>query len=270
MKVSIPFAPRILLVIAFASAGVAVIAAIWAYPNQSQTVIQRTGIADVTARLAADVSELGTAAAPLLSRLGVGDRRAPEDAPAEEPAPETPPAPRPAAAASLARSAAAPAPAPAPVEQPGPPMSHPSGFVAGYVPSEDELSPPAAAPATAPQDTASDTSDTGAGVAARPSKVPAWLYDERVYSSDDPGVVPPRPLQPLLPRDVPRGVDPNRLGIVEFVVDQAGDVEVVDLVRESGNIHESMLLAVIKAWRFEPAMKDGLPVKFRQRVRVTY
>jgi hypothetical protein len=31
-----------------------------------------------------------------------------------------------------------------------------------------------------------------------------------------------------------------------------------------------MMLAVIKAWRFEPAMKDGLPVKFRQRMRVTY
>jgi hypothetical protein len=31
-----------------------------------------------------------------------------------------------------------------------------------------------------------------------------------------------------------------------------------------------MLLAVIKAWRFEPATKDGLPVKFKQTVRLTY
>jgi hypothetical protein len=119
----------------------------------------------------------------------------------------------------------------------------------------------------APQDAPSEAS---AGPLARPGKVPEWLYDERVYSSQDAGVVPPRPLQPLLPRDAPRGVAPEQLGIVEFVVDQAGDVEVVALVRESGDIHESMMLAVIKAWRFEPAMKDGLPVKFRQRMRVTY
>jgi hypothetical protein len=107
-------------------------------------------------------------------------------------------------------------------------------------------------------------------VVTRRGKVPAWLFDERVYSSQDVGVVPPKPLQPLLPRDAPRGVDPNRLGVVEFVVDQAGDVEVVDLIREGGGVHESMLLAVIKAWRFEPATKDGLPVKFKQTVRLTY
>jgi hypothetical protein len=154
------------------------------------------------------------------------------------------------------------APTPALAEQPGPPMSHPAGFIAGYVPSEDELAPPAMAP--------QDTSAAANAGPQRHGKVPEWLYDERVYSSGDLGVVPPRPLQPLLPRDPPRGIDVSQLGIVEFVVDQAGDVEVVALVRESGDMHESMILAVIKAWRFEPAMKDGLPVKFRHRMRVTY
>jgi hypothetical protein len=89
--------------------------------------------------------------------------------------------------------------------------------------------------------------------------------DENVYTMLDINVVPPRPLYELFPPD-PLNSSGQR-ALVEFVVDEEGYVQVIDLV-QPGNVVDSMMLAAVKAWRFQPALRDGRPVKYRAAVRL--
>lgn len=92
--------------------------------------------------------------------------------------------------------------------------------------------------------------------------------DPRVYTMLDVTVVPPRPLYSLFPADPSDGTNPAEMGLVEFVVDEEGYVQVVNLI-EPGTVIDSMMLAAIKAWRFQPALREGRPVKYRAAVRLT-
>ena len=89
-----------------------------------------------------------------------------------------------------------------------------------------------------------------------------------VFSSADSGVVPPELIGIRLPTRPPPGVESQELPEYELVVSAAGLVESVKLVSTSPGIHAGMELSAIKAWRFEPATRDGQPVRYRLRVRV--
>ena len=56
---------------------------------------------------------------------------------------------------------------------------------------------------------------------------------------------------------------------VELVVSSSGEVESVKLVTEQAGVGPSMMLSAIKAWRFRPATRDGEPVRYRLRMRLT-
>jgi hypothetical protein len=47
-----------------------------------------------------------------------------------------------------------------------------------------------------------------------------------------------------------------------------GTVESVRLLDRPRDIHASMLLSAAKSWQFHPAMKDGVPVRYRKTVWV--
>ncbi len=61
----------------------------------------------------------------------------------------------------------------------------------------------------------------------------------------------------------------ERVGLVEVVTSETGEVEQAKLLAAPQNVHESMLLSAIKAWRFEPAAMDGQPVRYRQVIPIT-
>ena len=56
---------------------------------------------------------------------------------------------------------------------------------------------------------------------------------------------------------------------MEVTVDEQGLVQQVRLRSIDPTINERMILAAAKAWQFEPARKDGVPVKYVLRVPVT-
>ena len=56
--------------------------------------------------------------------------------------------------------------------------------------------------------------------------------------------------------------DSEQVGLVEVIVSEVGEVEQVKLISVPQNVHESMLLSAIKAWRFTPAEKDGMAVRY--------
>jgi hypothetical protein len=101
-----------------------------------------------------------------------------------------------------------------------------------------------------------------------PRVVPEPGFGGQIFSPADVGVIPPKPLQPLLPPDPPRGTAARDLGMAEYIVDHLGQVESVRLVRRS-RFGDSMMPAVIKGWRFEPATRDGQAVKYRQTILLT-
>ncbi len=102
-----------------------------------------------------------------------------------------------------------------------------------------------------------------------PPDPPPPARDPNVYSGDDAGVTPPMMAQKALPQIPPAGTNPETVGVVELLVNETGEVDDVKLITWPGRFQDRMILSAAKAWRFRPAVRDGQPVKFRQRVRVT-
>ena len=91
----------------------------------------------------------------------------------------------------------------------------------------------------------------------------------RVFTQGDPQVTPAVLIRPHLPDQPPPGVPEEQIGTLEFVVGESGAVEHVRLISPANRFQERMLVAAAKTWQFQPAMRDGRPVRFRTRIRVT-
>jgi TonB family protein len=89
-----------------------------------------------------------------------------------------------------------------------------------------------------------------------------------LYSASDADVTPPEPIRPQWFNVLPAGVRPDDVVIIDFVVDERGNVESAKIRIEPRSVGESMLLAMslqaLKSWQFRPAVKEGRPVKYRQ------
>jgi hypothetical protein len=90
-----------------------------------------------------------------------------------------------------------------------------------------------------------------------------------VYTVRDSDVEPAVLVRPVLPKDPPPNVPPDQIGTVEVIVNQEGDVEQVKLISPANRFQERMLVSAAKMWKFRPATKDGQPVRYRTRVRLT-
>jgi periplasmic protein TonB len=90
-----------------------------------------------------------------------------------------------------------------------------------------------------------------------------------IYTADDTTVTPAVMVKPALPSTPPRDVRPDQIGTIEVIVNEQGGVEQVRLISPANRYQERMIVAAAKMWKFRPAMKDGRPVKYRTRVRLT-
>jgi hypothetical protein len=85
-----------------------------------------------------------------------------------------------------------------------------------------------------------------------------------IYSRDDADVQPPVMLYPQMPPPlVVGGPDEAIVNRMELVISTDGSVERVRLVSEPRRMADMMLLSGAKLWRFAPAVKDGVPVRYR-------
>ena len=91
--------------------------------------------------------------------------------------------------------------------------------------------------------------------------------DDGVYSVRDQDVEPPALQYPQLPSALP---EDDRLSgsYLEMLVSESGRVERVRLQSPRSTLHERMLVSAAKAWRFRPAVRDGVPVKYVARIAV--
>jgi hypothetical protein len=84
------------------------------------------------------------------------------------------------------------------------------------------------------------------------------------YGPTSEGVVAPEAVEPRLPHELPPDIKSDQLGRIELVVAVDGSVESVKLLGPPRNVKDALFLSVAKAWQFRPALKDGVPVRYRK------
>jgi TonB family protein len=100
--------------------------------------------------------------------------------------------------------------------------------------------------------------------AARPP-APVAPAVPRIYSAADRDVTPPVEIERTLPPWIPSNQSPNILnfkGSLRFVVDEQGHVEDAALVESIHPTYNRDLLRATKNWRYQPARRGGVPVKY--------
>lgn len=115
-----------------------------------------------------------------------------------------------------------------------------------------------AAPAAAP---------TAAAVGTTTGAVPPELKTATIYSVADSDVIPPVDIDRRLPRWVPRTDAARRgsfSGTLSVVINEQGAVESATLLEPVTPAYDGDLIATAKRWKFRPATKGGVPVKFQK------
>ena len=101
------------------------------------------------------------------------------------------------------------------------------------------------------------------------AKLAAAMVTEPIYSEADLDVKPPRQLSSPLPLNGPTGVPPNRVGWVDTVINKDGTVAQVKLHTPLNRHHERMFVSAAKAFLFRPATRNGKPVMYRLKLKIT-
>ena len=90
-----------------------------------------------------------------------------------------------------------------------------------------------------------------------------------IYSLGDPGVVAPVAISQVMPPWTPNRQDTQTYeGVLTIVIDESGavtDATVMGNVRPS---YEASLKRAAMGWRFRPATRNGVPVKYRRNVAI--
>jgi TonB family protein len=146
-----------------------------------------------------------------------------------------------AAVASPVAAPAAPRPGASPLSQ---------GAAAG---SRQATSPPVQTAANAPRPAAS-------------SAAPASASGPRVYSIDDEGVIPPVAIEQRMPAMTPqmqmitRAMKTN--GVIDVLVDEEGRVLDATIRQSLNSNFDTLIVRTARQWKYRPAMKDGVAVRF--------
>jgi TonB family protein len=127
--------------------------------------------------------------------------------------------------------------------------------------------PAAAAPApTTPAPSAAATAAT-AKTEGAPAPPPPAIDLRRIYTIADADVVAPAIVQQVLPPFPRRPVIPAN-GVVEVVINEKGEVETSVIRTPIDHSYDAIALAASRNWRYKPATRAGVPVKYRKLVQV--
>ena len=122
---------------------------------------------------------------------------------------------------------------------------------AANMPQESPAAPAPAAPAPAP-------------LRIEPAPVPASA--PRVYTVDDVGVIPPAVINQRMPAMTPDLVRitkaMNTSAVVEIVIDEKGDVADATIIKSVNTSFDNIVIAAARRWKYRPALKDGVAVRY--------
>jgi hypothetical protein len=168
-----------------------------------------------------------------------------------------------------AKEATSPAPAPPP---PPPAVKASQPRPRDPAPPADPVPPIVAfdlepAPAT-PREPAPPPASNGVPSTSTLSGESPHVEDDTIYSVNSGAIVPPIGIRPKLARQLPPDFDPTRLGRVELIIGTDGSVESAKLLGPPRTVNDGLFLSVAKAWLFQPALKGGVPVRYRKTIWV--
>ena len=126
-------------------------------------------------------------------------------------------------------------------------------------------------PAETPEAAGTQSAAPAAGIPDAPDaprKEPDVLAAAEVFSAEDPLVAPPHLVRPQLPTISRSGARVEDLPELEILVSATGGVENVRLISRGTEPNSAMMLSAVKAWFFQPATRDGQPVRYRLRMRL--
>jgi tetratricopeptide (TPR) repeat protein len=126
---------------------------------------------------------------------------------------------------------------------------------------------PEAAPAPPPSTPAAENDDTKTASVPKKSEAEA----PRTYSTADAGVSKPvvvaRPLPEWNPKN-PAEAKLDFYGVVELLIAEDGKVLSAVLTKKAHPSYDDQLLKAATEWKFRPAMKDGMAVRYRYTLEV--
>jgi hypothetical protein len=96
----------------------------------------------------------------------------------------------------------------------------------------------------------------------------AAIDTDTIYSPSDEGVLAPVLIRPVIPEPAGPDAPPDTIAVFDLVVGLTGAVERVHVVSFPRRYHDRMIVSHVKAWTFQPATRDGAPVRCRLRVRL--
>ena len=112
-----------------------------------------------------------------------------------------------------------------------------------------------------PQVAAEEPPPVAAAVPLPSSTIP----DMRIYSPSDSGVEPPILRSPEILEVLIKGFQ-TRENVIELVISEKGEVQQARMVEAPQRIPDVMLLSRAKELHFEPATRNGVPVRYRLRL----
>ena len=99
--------------------------------------------------------------------------------------------------------------------------------------------------------------------------LPAVNLAPRIYTGEEPGVVPPVAIH----QDIPKYPGVVRLGgikgVMEIIINEQGSFESGRMRVPIDQKYDTVLLTAATKWVYTPATADGVPVKFLKRIQVT-
>jgi hypothetical protein len=141
---------------------------------------------------------------------------------------------------------------------------------AGFVDlSEKALAPPPPAPTpavvaiAAPPPAASPSAS-----ASTPTPTTRGRDLKRVFSTEDSDVVAPVTMKQVMPR-FPGLLTQPATGVLEIVIDPAGNVESARLLGTVHPTYDQLLLNAAKKFQYQPAMLDGTGVRYMKRIQIS-
>jgi hypothetical protein len=221
--------------------------------------------------------------AVLLVAIGLWVFKGPQQSvagPAPVPTPLNTPAPTPTPTPTEA-PAPAPTPTPTPTVAPTPaatvtlrprprPASDPPAVTPSPTPTPTPTPTPVAEPLTARSSVPSalQTSPISRPVANAAASADVPALSGPVFDSSNKDVTAPMLVTPLSHVPVPSGVNPATVNsVIEIVVNGDGTVHSVKAATPPATVGETLeminWLSITKSWRFGPAVRNGMPVRYR-------
>ena len=135
--------------------------------------------------------------------------------------------------------------------------------------SEKALAPPPpAAPTAAPTPAVVAIAPPPAASASASTPTTRGRDLKRVFSAEDSDVVAPVTMRQVMPR-FPGLLTQPATGVLEIVIDPAGNVESARLLETVHVTYDPLLLNAAKKFQYQPAMLDGAGVRYMKRIQIS-